>query len=1096
MKIRLLRTAALTLLLGLATCATPRSDHAGGHADATASAAPIAAKCAPAPFAATLYLRGSMNSWVAQDLDAFQYACDAYYLNVDITGAHEFKIVDAGGAKAAVAFGAPRAGAARAGAGKIGIDEINPGEPFLATRDGEKGGTGNFRFRFNGAHTIRLAFAGGEARVTIGAKTFVDPTDAPIADAVAASLSFDSRSHEPMHKWPIGAVTAGSDVGFFLAASPGVTSVALVVEKRRLEGPQETLEYNEIARVPLEAKKDGALTGWYGNYHFDAIGVYGYYFVAEIAGKTYLYENNRDRIYWTREAGSGGVGRVEEAARKHTIRRYRQTVYRDDYRVPEWAKDAVYYYIFPERFRNGDRGNDPKPGVDKFRDGTVELHRNWLEKPFLPRSGDGSDDAYGNDFFGGDLAGIIDKLDYIADLGANTLYITPLFRAASNHKYDTADYKNIDPHFGTNDDFVRLTKEAAKRGIRVIPDTSLNHTGSDSIYFDRYDHYDDVSGGPGAFKGGHIRTDSPYADWYRFDPSQTQADKQYRGWTGAQDLPETNKGSKSFRDFAFAAPDSVMKLWLDRGAAGWRMDVAPWVPDDFWREWRSAVKGHRADALTIAETQFDASKYFLGDEFDSTMNYIFRNAVQDYAAGANAKAVYGNIEMMRENYPPQAFYALMNLLSTHDSERALYDFGWRDADKDSADVVALAKRRLRLAVFFQMIFPGSPAVFYGDEVGVTGGNDPFNRVTYPWADLGGKPDLALLAEFKRLIKLRKDVPVLRHGSIDAPAYIDDHVVVLVRRGDGQWAVTATNNDTVAHTVRVKLPADMGSSKFTDVLAGGETGIADGTLSIEVPPLFGTVLRAQGTAQPNVHVLPMPLEMPGLARQRKVRVYLPPNYDASNKRYPVLYMHDGQNLFDATTAYAGEWGVDETLNVLAKSKGLEVIVVGVDNGEGERIHELTAWDSPRFGKADGKKYMDFVVGVVKPYVDAHYRTKRDRTNTAIMGSSMGGLISHYALVHYPNVFGRAGIFSPSYWMAPAVFDEPRERALRKDAKIVFYAGGKEGERMQPDLERMAALLRVEGHPAARMRVDISPDAQHNEAAWRAEFPQAVEWLFRD
>ena len=171
------------------------------------------------------------------------------------------------------------------------------------------------------------------------------------------------------------------------------------------------------------------------------------------------------------------------------------------------------------------------------------MHRNWLEKPYLPHSGDGSDDVYGNDFFGGDIAGIIDKLDYIADLGANTLYITPMFRAASNHKYDTADYKNIDPHFGTNDDFVRLTKEAAKRGIRVIPDTSLNHTGSDSIYFDRYDHYDDAAGGPGAFKGEKIRPDSPYADWYRFDPTQTQPDKQYRGWAGAQDLPETNKAS-------------------------------------------------------------------------------------------------------------------------------------------------------------------------------------------------------------------------------------------------------------------------------------------------------------------------------------------------------------------------------------------------------------------------------------------------------------------------------------------------------------------------------------------------------------------------
>ncbi len=1084
MNIRPLSAAALTVLLGLGGCVTSH-ERVGKPVDESA-----AAKCSPPPLATTLYLRGSMNTWVAQDLDAFQYACDAYYLNVDITGAHEFKIVEGGG-KGATTFGAPRVGTSR-----VGADELKAGEAYVATRGGDAIGTANLMFRFNGEHTIRLAFAAGQARITIGARSFVDPTDRPIADAVATSLHFDSRSQDPMHKWPVGAVTAGSDVGFFLVALPGVTAVSLVVEKRRLEGPQETLDYSEIARVPLKAQKDGARAGWFGNYRFDEIGVYGYYFVVEIAGKTYLYENNRDRIYWTREAGSGGLGRVEDATRKHTIRRYRQTVYRDDYRVPEWAKDAVYYYIFPERFRNGDSGNDPRPGVDKYHNGTVELHTNWLEKPYLPHSGDGSDDVYGNDFFGGDIAGIIDKLDYIADLGANTLYITPLFRAASNHKYDTADYKNIDPHFGTNEDFVRLTKEAAKRGIRVIPDTSLNHTGSDSIYFDRYDHYGDVAGGPGAFKGEKIRPDSPYADWYRFDPTQTQPDKQYRGWWGAQDLPETNKASKSFRDYAFAAPDSVMKLWLDRGAAGWRMDVAPWVPDDFWRDWRIAVKSHKADALTIAETQFDSSKYFLGDEFDSTMNYIFRNAVQDYAAGANAKAIYRNIELMRENYPPQAFYALMNLLSTHDTERALYDFGYRDADKDSAETVALAKQRLRLAVFFQMTFPGAPTVFYGDEVGVTGGNDPFNRVTYPWADLGGKPDLALLADFRKLIKLRKDMPVLRRGSIDAPVYIDDHVIVLVRRGEGQWAITATNNDSAAHSVSVKLPPDMVSSKFTDVMSGRTAQVENGTLAIEVPALFGTVLLAQGTAQANVHVLPTPLEIPGLDRQRTIRVYLPPNYEASKKRYPVLYMHDGQNLFDATTAYAGEWGVDETLNALAESQGLEVIVVGIDNGGGNRIHELTAWDNPQLGKAQGRQYMDFVVGVVKPFVDSHYRTKRERMSTAIMGSSMGGLISHYALVHYPDVFGRAGIFSPSYWMAPAVFDVAGERAFRKDAKLAFYVGGKEGDHMQTDLERMAALLRAEGHPEARMHVDISPAAPHNEAAWRAEFPQAVQWLFRD
>ena len=389
----------------------------------------------------------------------------------------------------------------------------------------------------------------------------------------------------------------------------------------------------------------------------------------------------------------------------------------------------------------------------------------------------------------------------ISAMGANTIYMTPVFRAASNHKYDTADYRNIDPAFGSNADFERLTSEAARRGMRVIPDTSLNHTGSDSIYFDRFGNHQSK----GAFAGGRIRGDSPYADWYSFDAKQTEPDRQYKGWVGVTDLPELNKASPEFRRFAYGADDSVMKLWLDRGAAGWRMDVAPWVPDDFWREWRRAIKRHKPDALTIAETWFDASKYFLGDTFDSTMNYIFRNTVLDYANGGKASTLYPNIELMREAYPPQAFYALMNLLSSHDQARALHRFGYLDETTDAA-MVTRAKQRLRLAVLFQMVFPGAPTVYYGDEVGVTGGDDPYNRATYPWADLGGQPDTALLADFKRLIKLRRDHAVLRRGSLDAPLLLDDHLIVLLRQHEGRWAITATNNAEQALAATVTVPA--------------------------------------------------------------------------------------------------------------------------------------------------------------------------------------------------------------------------------------------------------------------------------------------------
>jgi predicted alpha/beta superfamily hydrolase len=251
-----------------------------------------------------------------------------------------------------------------------------------------------------------------------------------------------------------------------------------------------------------------------------------------------------------------------------------------------------------------------------------------------------------------------------------------------------------------------------------------------------------------------------------------------------------------------------------------------------------------------------------------------------------------------------------------------------------------------------------------------------------------------------------------------------------------------------------------------------------------------------TAQPNVHVLPTPFLIPGLNRERTVRIYLPPGYARSTRRYAVLYMHDGQNLFDDATAYAGEWGIDETLNGLAKSRGLELIVVGIDNGGAERIHELNAWDNPQFGKGEGEQYMAFIVEVLKPWIDQHYRTRPDRRHTAIMGSSMGGLISSYAISRYPQVFGKAGIFSPAYWLAPRVFADTEAQPPPPAERIYFYAGGSEVLSMVPDTQRMAALLRRRGLPATNLAVRVNPVGRHNEGAWRAEFPRAIEWLFRD
>lgn len=806
--------------LALAGCApVPR-------AAPDASAAAASASCTPPPHGERLFLRGAMTTWALRDDFAFDYACDAYRLDVTLHGDYEFRITDAhfsGG----ISYGAAPGDAAAA---------LNRALPLHAAQG--RGGV-NPHFAFDGAYTLWLRHprdGNGDPSLTIAPQAPDPRATPPVTDPVALSLTFDSR--DVANKSPFGATTEGTDVSFALGALPGVQAATLVIARRRLEGPQEVLEYDEVTRVPLTRTPDGAHERWRGVYRFREVAVYGYYFLVDIGGRQYVYENNAEPVYWTRELGTNGVGIVAAfpAAR---LRPFRHSVHRADFRVPEYARDIVYYYIFPERYRNGDPRNDPRPGPGTFHDASVETHARWTDTPFKPGSGDGSDDLHGNDFFGGDLDGITQKLDDIRELGANALYLTPIFAAASNHKYDTADYRHVDAHFGGDAAFARLAAAARARGVRIVLDTSLNHSGSDSVYFDRYAKFPGV----GAFDGARIHPESPYADWYRFDAGAAAPERQYHGWAGAQDLPELNKSSPGWRDFAYRGDDAVMKRWLARGAAGWRMDVAPWIPDDFWREWRTAVKAYRPDALTVCETQFESSKFLLGDEFDSTMNYVFRDAVQAYANGGDARTIYRNLELLRETYPPQAFFALMNLLSTHDSPRALDEFGYRDAH-DAPERIALAKRRLRLALFFQMIYPGAPTVFYGDEVGATGGEDPYNRVTYPWPDRGGRPDLALRAEFKKLIHLRKSQPVLRHGSIDAPAWLDEHVLVLIRRDGTRWAVTALNNDTAVHEIDLAVPDALSGARFRDALARGALRARGTRLHFSVAPLDGRVLLTE------------------------------------------------------------------------------------------------------------------------------------------------------------------------------------------------------------------------------------------------------------
>ena len=253
-------------------------------------------------------------------------------------------------------------------------------------------------------------------------------------------------------------------------------------------------------------------------------------------------------------------------------------------------------------------------------------------------------------------------------------------------------------------------------------------------------------------------------------------------------------------------------------------------------------------------------------------------------------------------------------------------------------------------------------------------------------------------------------------------------------------------------------------------------------------------KKPSTAQANVVVLNKEFELPGLNRTRKIRLYLPPSYTTTTNKYPVIYMHDAQNLFDDATSYAGEWGVDESLNTLASSANFEVIVVGIDNGAENRTNEMSPWDHPDFGKGEGEVYTNFIINTIKPYIDANYRTLSDKENTAIMGSSMGGFISHYAAYQHPEVFGKVGIFSPSYWFSDQVFTLTKNKPLDKNHKIYLLAGLKEGSEMSENTQRMYDEIVAASHPKENIQVFIDPEGEHNEGFWKKHFTKAIVWMF--
>ena len=597
------------------------------------------------------------------------------------------------------------------------------------------------------------------------------------------------NSLDPAYKTPFGAVAAGQAVTFRLTVpeSLGYVDPHLVLTKDhedpvhyRMEFAGQTPQQNHFTFTIAPGTP-----GLYF-YHFD------------------LYTDVR-RIY--RDAGGEGVLRWTDGAD------WQLTVYEPDFQTPDWIKDGTMYQIFPDRFCEG------KP--DKLMPFADRIYRadKTGEPYFWPTE---QQEGYLNmDYYGGDFAGIQQKLPYLRDLGVSCIYLNPIFEAHANHRYNTANYLKADPLLGTNEEFSALCAAASKEGIRIILDGVFSHTGSDSVYFNREGRY-----GPG---GAYRDRNSPYRSWYDFDSGYPSG---YRCWWGFETLPEVQEDSPSYIDFV-CGKGGVIDTWLGLGASGFRLDVADELPDAFIERIRQAVKAHGEDKLLIGEVWEDATTkeafgqrrtYLRGKGLDAVMNYPFRNAALSFVTSGDAAAVAEQILTICENYPAPALNCAMNFLSTHDTERAITaiagepangrDRYWQSGRRIPAEKMDDAMRKLLLGYAMIFTLPGVPCIYYGDEIAMQGYRDPFNRAFFDW----NCTEQRLRGPLKTLAHLRKSCDAFDGGRLEI-VRADGDVLHYRRIGKTQTAEIILNRGP-------HLLAEMAFGKYAEVNPGGFTVLVE------------------------------------------------------------------------------------------------------------------------------------------------------------------------------------------------------------------------------------------------------------------------------
>lgn len=552
------------------------------------------------------------------------------------------------------------------------------------------------------------------------------------------------NSQDKNFKKPFGAVEIGRAI-----------KLSIIVNRDLLVALELT-DFNNESSL-LEMQKEYLNDG---NYKYSVeidtsnkTGLLRYYFILIDGYKRIYYGNNDEKL--------GGEGQVYN----NDPVPYEITVY-EKIDVPKWYKDGVIYQIFVDRFCNGNEDNSiNKPKKNSF------LYATWNDEPMYIKDNMGRISRW--DFYGGNLKGIIKKLDYIKSLGANIIYLSPIFKSSSCHKYDVGDYEVIDEMFGTNEEFSKLCNIARSKGIRIILDGVFSNTGSDSRYFNKYGNYDEV--------GAYQSPNSKYYKWYKF----INYPYQYQSWWGIDNRPNVNELEESYLDYIVSKKGSIMEKWMNLGASGWRLNVADELPDKFIEIFKKRMKEINNDSVLIGEVWDDASnkisyskrrKYLFGKELDSVTNYPLRQCLINFVKGyITSEKLKKRIMSLYENYPREIFNSNMNVIGTHDTERIL-------------TILDGNLYLLKLMIVFQMTLPGVPVIYYGDEAGLKGGKDPENRKAYPW----NNENQAILKFYSKIINIRKNEEVLRKGNLKI-FDMDVNICILKRTYEGKNIIVVLNN---------------------------------------------------------------------------------------------------------------------------------------------------------------------------------------------------------------------------------------------------------------------------------------------------------------